>query len=92
MGTLFIPNTLCVIRGGPNAENARRLVDYLLSVEIEERLAGGPSAQFPVIAGAETESRAAPDEPVRWMEADFEAAADKWDTAAEFLRNEFVGD
>ncbi len=91
LGTLFIPNTLCVIRGGPNAENARRLVDYLLSVEIEERLAEGPSAQFPVIAGAEVESHAAPDHPVRWMEADFEAAADKWDTAAEFLREEFAG-
>jgi iron(III) transport system substrate-binding protein len=91
LGTLFIPNTLCIIRGGPNEENARRLIDYLLSTEIEDRLAEGPSAQFPVIDGAEAKSRAAPDEPIRWMKADFEAAADQWDTAAEFLRDEFAG-
>ena len=30
MGTLFIPNTLAVIRACPNPEGARKLVDYLL--------------------------------------------------------------
>jgi ABC-type Fe3+ transport system substrate-binding protein len=46
MGTLFIPNTLCIIRGGPNPENARRLLDYLLTPEIEIRLAREASAQL----------------------------------------------
>ena len=43
MGTLFIPNTLCIPRGCPNLDGARKLVDYLLSAEIEKRLAEGPS-------------------------------------------------
>jgi iron(III) transport system substrate-binding protein len=50
MGTLFIPNTLAVIKGGPNREPAHRLVDYLLSPTVEEKLAAGPSAQIPLIS------------------------------------------
>ena len=41
LGTLFIPNTLCVIKGDPNPENAKRLVDYLLQASVEESLAKG---------------------------------------------------
>src|SRR4051812_30258117 len=35
MGTLFIPNTLVLIKDAPNAEGGRRLIDFLLSAEIE---------------------------------------------------------
>ena len=42
VGTLFIPNTLGIIAGGPNPREARRLVEYLLSSEVEARLAAGP--------------------------------------------------
>lgn len=90
LGSLFIPNTLCIIKGSQNAANARRLVDYLLSPEVETRLAVGPSAQFPVNPNVATKSRALPDHPVRWMEVDFNAAADRWETAAEVLREIFV--
>lgn len=34
LGTLVIPNTVAVVGGGPNPEEARRLVDYLLSPEV----------------------------------------------------------
>jgi iron(III) transport system substrate-binding protein len=90
LGTLFIPNTLCIIKGGPNPQEARALVDYLLSEQIEEKLAQGPSAQFPVNPNVATRSRAASDTPVRWMDVDFESAADHWDEASEFLQNLFA--
>ncbi len=90
IGSLFIPNSLCIIKGGPNTANARRLIDYLLSAEVEERLAAGSSAQFPVNPNVTTTSRALPDQPVRWMDVDFEAAAEDWDTASETLREIFV--
>ena len=48
LGTLFIPNTLCIIKGGPNPEGARKLVDYLLSPEVEGRLAESASHQIPL--------------------------------------------
>jgi len=43
MGTLFIPNTLAIIKGGPNPEAARQLVDYLLSPEVEARCIRRPT-------------------------------------------------
>lgn len=89
VGALFIPNTLCILRDCPNPEEARRLVDYLLSPEIEEQLAKGSSAQFPLHRDAKSRSRAAPETEVRWMEVDFAAAAEQWDTAAEFIRSTF---
>lgn len=89
-GSLFIPNSLCIIKGSQNLANARRLIDYLLSPEVETRLATGSSAQFPVNPNVATKSRALPDHPIRWMQVDFDAAADRWDTAAEVLREIFV--
>ena len=34
LGALVIPNTVAVVAGGPNLEEARRLVDYLLSPQV----------------------------------------------------------
>ena len=45
MGTLFIPNTVAIIKGSPHPEEARRLVDYLLSSEVED--AAGRRTQRP---------------------------------------------
>jgi iron(III) transport system substrate-binding protein len=90
VGTLFIPNTIAIIQGGPHPEQARALVDYLLSAAVETQLAQGPSAQFPVNPHVGVRSRAASDVSVRWMKADFAAAADQWETAATFLRDLFA--
>jgi iron(III) transport system substrate-binding protein len=48
MGTLLIPNTVALIKGGPNSENAKKLIDFLLSPEVEQFLAESRSAQIPV--------------------------------------------
>ena len=90
MGTLLIPNTLCIIKGSPHQQQARELIDYLLTAEVEARLAAGESAQFPLHPASTAVSRVAPEEPIRWMEVDFPAAAGHWDEAAEFLQQEFV--
>jgi len=47
-GTLLIPNTVCRIKGGPNPENALKLINFILSREVEATLAKGRSAQIPV--------------------------------------------
>ena len=92
MGTLFIPNTLAIIKGCPNPERARQLVDFLLSPAVEERLADGDSAQFPVNPAVKTPSRAVPKDAakIKWMEADFNAAAEKWETASGYIEQEFL--
>ena len=92
LGTLFIPNTLAVIKDCPNPERARQLVDFLLVPGVEERLAKGESAQFPVNPAVKTPSRAAAKDAakIKWMEADFNAAAEKWETASGYIEREFL--
>ncbi|MCI0335082.1 MAG: extracellular solute-binding protein [Planctomycetes bacterium] len=90
MGTLFIPNTLAIIKDSPNPEAAEKLVDYLLSADVERRLAAGPSAQIPLRPGVAASPRVKTPAEVRAMEVDWSAAAEKWETAAEFLKSEFT--
>jgi len=91
LGTLFIPNTLAIIQGGPNPESARRLVEYLLSPEVEAKLAAGASAQIPLNPNVKAKVRVETPRTIKPMRVDFQQAAEKWDTAAEFLRDEFGG-
>ena len=47
-GTLLILNTVALIKGGPRPDLGRRFIDFLLSKDVEERLAHGDSAQIPL--------------------------------------------
>jgi iron(III) transport system substrate-binding protein len=89
LGTLFIPNTIAIIKGGRNPGAAKNLASSLLTPEIEERLAEGPSAQIPLLEGSTTAARVETPTTVEPMKVDFEAAAAIWDEAASFLRTEF---
>ena len=51
MGTLIIPNAVVLINGGPNPEEGRAFIDYLLSPETEQALAESEAAQMPVRPG-----------------------------------------
>ena len=89
LGALFIPNTLCIVKNGPNTEAAKKLADFLLRPEIEARLAEGPSAQIPILASGDARktSRVEPPAPVKWMAADFATAEAKWEVAGQTLRD-----
>jgi iron(III) transport system substrate-binding protein len=91
-GTLFIPNTLALIKGGPNPEGGRKLIDFLLSAETEQKLAEGSSHQFPLHENVEAKLPAAlePGRKARRMKVDFAKAAALWDDVQTFLRNEFA--
>ena len=92
LGTLYIPNTLMMIKGAPNPDGAKRLVDYLLSPEIEKRLAEGGGFQIPL--NPETNANLHPalvrPEQGKVMAVDWERAAILWDRAQEVLRDEFA--
>ncbi len=92
LGTLFIPNTLAIIKGSKNTENAKRLVDYLLESPVEIALCEGVSAQFPINPEIKIAPRVAPKEPVKWMQVDFRSAANSWDSTALWLREKFQND
>jgi iron(III) transport system substrate-binding protein len=89
-GTLFIPNTLALIKGSPNPEAAEQLLDFLLSSDVERRLADGPSGQIPLRQGVAASPRVKTPDEIRAMEIDWQDAAAKWDSAAEFLKSEFA--
>jgi iron(III) transport system substrate-binding protein len=92
MGTLFIPNTVAIVRGGPNPAGARQLVDFLLSPEVEAKLAEADSHQIPMNpqVHATLPKEFATRQTAKAMDVDFEKAADLWDEVQEFLRNEFA--
>lgn len=48
IGAFLIPNAVALIKGGPHPEHAKQLVDYLLSAEVEQELAGAEGAQIPI--------------------------------------------
>ena len=89
MGCLRIPNTLAILKNAPHPAAASKLADYLVSPQTEDRLAMGDSAQIPLFKEVPTRPRILPDEGVRWMEVDYEAAAASWDEVAAELESIF---
>jgi iron(III) transport system substrate-binding protein len=90
LGTLFIPNTLAILKGCPHPDAAKKLVNYLLSPAVEEKLALCPSAQIPLNPNVATKPRVETPKTVKAMPADFAAAAKNWDAAAKFIEEEFL--
>src|SRR5262249_26032234 len=91
LGTLFIPNTLAVLKGAPHRAAAEALASHLLSPEVEAALATGPSAQIPLLRSTSVKARVETPRTVHAMQVDFEAAARLWDRVAAFLAEEFAG-
>ena len=93
LGTLLIPNTLALIKDGPNPEGGQRLIDYLLQSEVEQRLASGPSAQIPLNRNSQARSRVELDGrlegELKVMNVNFEAAAEAWPRITPYLEATF---
>jgi iron(III) transport system substrate-binding protein len=68
LGTLLIPTTVCLVKGGPNPDNARRLIDYLTTRNVEQKLI---DLQFAVYSVRETAGA------VQTMSVDYAAAAQR---------------
>jgi len=93
MGTLFIPNTVCILRDCPNPEGARKLVDYLLSPEVEKRLAEESNGhQIPLNPEVKASLPAQMETPktVKAMDVDFEKAVDLLPKVQKFIQQEFA--
>ncbi len=53
-GCFVVPNAVVLINGAPHSENAKKLIDYLLSKETERKLAFADCAQIPLNADVQT--------------------------------------
>lgn len=90
LGTLFIPNTLAILKGAPDPKDAEAMADHLLSPEVEAALANGPGAQIPLLQSTAAPARVETPKTVHAMAVDFEAAARLWEQVAAFLAAEFA--
>ena len=75
-GTLAIPTTVGLVAGAPNPVAAQKLIDYLLSPEVERRLIAAEFAGWSVRTGAG-------EAPIGTMDVDFAAAAASMPVAVE---------
>ncbi|MGD8239262.1 MAG: extracellular solute-binding protein [Armatimonadota bacterium] len=90
IGTLLIPNTVALIAGGPRPEQGKRLIDYLLSPEVEEALAKADSHQMPVRAGVPVPEGFASLADVKAMDVTFDAIARSMPPSQSFLKELFI--
>jgi iron(III) transport system substrate-binding protein len=92
LGTLFIPNTVALVKNCPNPDGGRKLIDFLLSAEIEARLAENESHQIPL--NPEVKASLPPEiltpGDLHPMQVDFEKAADLWQHSQAFLKDLFA--
>lgn len=51
LGVPVMPNMVSLIANGPHPEEGRRLIDYLLSADVERQLAQSEAVQIPLHAG-----------------------------------------
>jgi iron(III) transport system substrate-binding protein len=84
-GTLVIPNTLGLIRNAPHATEAQQLLSYLLSPEVEGKLAIGPSGQMPLHPDCQAKPRLQLPEKLRTMDVDFAVTAKNWEAYSQTL-------
>lgn len=90
MGTLLVPNTLSLIKGAPNAEGGKRLIDYLLSPAVEQRLANSRSIQIPLNPSAKPPENVPTLDHIKVMAVSYAAMADQMDRSGAELRELFV--
>ena len=86
IGTLIMPNMVCLIKSGPNQENGKKLIDYLVSMEVEKSLAWAPCAQMPLRYDVRTPADVLTIDAVKGMNVNYHDVAKKLEEIGEFLK------
>jgi iron(III) transport system substrate-binding protein len=89
-GTLVIPNTVGLIANCPHPAEGKILIDYLLSKQVESRLAFSPSVQMPVRIGVKAPPAVKRIGEVKAMPVDYEQVADQMETTVKFVQEVFI--
>src|SRR6266536_237016 len=79
MGVPVMPNMVSLIAGVPHPEAGRKLIDYLLSPEVERGLAQSEAVQIPLHEGVEPPKNIPPIKSFKPMTLDYSKAADRLD-------------
>jgi len=84
-GNLINPNTVSLIRNSPQQANGKRVMDYLLSRETEEKLAKS-CAQMPLHKGVPVPASVPVLDSIKPMKVDYQATALKYNSIKDFLK------
>ena len=85
IGSLIMPNTLCLIRNAKHLESAQKLYDYLLSKQTEAKLAKS-CAQMPLHKGVEVPADLPSLDHIVPMQIDYEKTARKLENIQNYLK------
>ncbi len=77
LGVPVMPNMVSLIAGAPHSEAGKKLIDYLLSPEVEQMLAQSEAVQIPLRNGVEPPKNIPPLNSFRPMTLDYGKAADR---------------
>ena len=86
IGCLIVPNATVLIKGAPHYENAKKLIDYLLSKSTEKKLAYADCAQFPLHSGVDTPKELKHINELKTMEINYGDVAEKMQEIQPFLK------
>ena len=87
VGVLIIPNAVALIRRGPNSENAKKLIEYLVSKDTERKLAIADCAQIPLNPGVQPPKELKPIDQIRTMKVNYSELATKLQTVQPILKD-----
>jgi iron(III) transport system substrate-binding protein len=90
LGTLLIPNSVALIKGGPNPEAGKKLMDYLLSKEVESEIAFSESANMPLRDEVKKPAHIPDFTAIKAMDVDYDLAARKIKESSLFCQALFV--
>ena len=86
MGTLIMPNMVCLIKNSKNVEKGKKLIDYLVSSEVEKNLACAMCAQTPLRHYVQTPADVLTIAAIKGMDINYHDVAMKLDKIGEFLK------
>jgi len=85
MGTLVMPTVAVLMKNGPHPEAGRKLIDCLLSAEVEKRMAEG-AAHMPLRPGVGVPAQVRPVSSIKAMSVDYENVASIMERIQPWLR------
>jgi iron(III) transport system substrate-binding protein len=85
LGVPVMPNMVSLIANAPHSDEARKLIDYLLSADVERQLAQSEAVQIPLHAGVPGPKNIPPINTFKPMTLDYAKAANRVEDVANRL-------
>jgi iron(III) transport system substrate-binding protein len=85
LGTLVMPTSIILLKGAPHVDDGKRLVDYLVSADVEKQMAEA-AAHMPLRAGVPVPAGVKRSSELRVMQLDYAKVAGEMEANQPWLR------